>query len=124
MRYGLSNPPAWGDAQQYLREMGKCRYYLSLGRWITGAGQALCDAASLGCLCIGEADKVFHRMICHPHCLCKDLSELPQRVRALAASPELQREVRQRQDEALRQQFVDAPLRDLEQATALKRKRK
>lgn len=123
VRYGLSNPPAWGDSVKYLQEMADCKYYVSLGRWITGAGQALCDAASLGCLCIGEADKAFHRLICHPAGLCPDMVELPERVRRIASSPALQQEMRRFQEQALQEHFIHAPLAVLERAVALKQRK-
>jgi len=119
--YGVSDPPMWGDAVHYLEEVGSCKYYVAVGR-IAGGGQGLCDAASLGCISIGQQDKPYHRMICHPSCLCADMTEMPVRVREIASSPDLQREVLAWQDDALRRQFVQGPLATLEEALHLKRK--
>ncbi len=44
--YGIADPPAWGDAARYFEAMVQCKYYVAVGT-IAGAGQALCDAASL-----------------------------------------------------------------------------
>jgi hypothetical protein len=117
--YGISDPPAWGDAVHYFDAMARCRYYLAVGT-IAGAGQALCDAASLGCLCIGQQDKAFHRLLCHPAALCASLVELPRRLRAIVGSRDLQEEVRAWQERALRDFFQQRPLALLEEALAIK----
>jgi len=117
--YGISDPPAWGDAVSYFEAMARCRYYVGVGT-IAGAGQAICDAASLGSLCIGQQEKAFHRLICHPAALCAHMMELPRRVRAIAASRDLQEEVRAWQDAALRDFFQRRPLALLEEAISIK----
>jgi hypothetical protein len=118
--YGISDPPAWGDAARYFDAMAPCRYYVAVGT-IAGAGQAICDAASLGCLCIGQQDKAFHRLICHPAALCASMIELPRRLKAIAASRDLQEEVRAWQESALRDFFQRRPLALLEEAASMKR---
>jgi hypothetical protein len=117
--YG-EDPPRWGDAREYLRELGRQKYYLGLGR-ASGAGQGLADAASLGCICFGEQDKPYHRLICHPETLCGGLHELPRRFRRVRASVELQKKILAWQDENLARYFVEEPLKLLEQALQLKR---
>jgi hypothetical protein len=117
--YGISDPPAWGDAVSYFDAMARCRYYVAVGT-IAGAGQAICDAASLGCLCIGQQEKVFHRLICHPAALCAGMIELPRRLRAIVASRDLQEEVRAWQDAALRDFFQRRPLELLEDGISMK----
>ncbi len=117
--YGISDPPAWGDTVQYFDAMARCRYYVGVGT-IAGAGQAICDAASLGCLCIGQQEKAFHRLICHPAALCTGMIELPRRLKAIAGSRDLQAEVRAWQDAALRDFFQQGPLALLEEAVSIK----
>jgi hypothetical protein len=117
--YGISDPPAWGDAAGYFEAMARCRYYVAVGT-IAGAGQAICDAASLGCLCIGQEEKAFHRTICHPAALCAHMMELPRRLKAIAASRDLQEEIRAWQESALRNYFQRQPMAALEEAIALK----
>ena len=117
--YGISDPPAWGDAAGYFDAMARCRYYVAVGS-IAGAGQAICDAASLGCLCIGQQEKAFHRLICHPAALCASMIELPRRLRAIVGSRDLQEEVRAWQDVALRDFFQRRPLALLEEAISIK----
>lgn len=117
--YGISDPPAWGDTVSYFDAMARCRYYVAVGT-IAGAGQAICDAASLGCLCIGQQEKAFHRLICHPAALCAGMVELPRRLRAIAGSRDLQEEVRAWQDAALRDFFQRSPLGLLEEAISIK----
>jgi hypothetical protein len=120
--YGVSDPPLWGDGAVYLEALASCRYYIAVGG-MAGAGQAIGDAASLGCICIGQQDKPYHRMTCHPSCLCADLTEMPARLRKVASSRDLQAEVLAWQDAALRKQFAEEPLALLREALRLKRER-
>jgi hypothetical protein len=117
--YGISDPPAWGDTVRYFDTMAHCRYYVGVGT-IAGAGQAICDAASLGCLCIGQREKAYHRLICHPAALCAGMIELPRRLRAIAGSRDLQEEVRTWQEAALRDFFQQRPMAMLEEALSMK----
>jgi hypothetical protein len=119
--YHGEDPPRWGDSAEFLRELGRQKYYLCLGRG-SGAGQGLADAASLGCICFGEQDKPYHRLLCHPLALCGDLQELPKRVRRVQASRDLQEEIRIWQEKKLQRHFVEEPLALL--GAALERKRK
>lgn len=118
-RYAISETPAWGDAANYFREMSECKYYVAVGD-IAGAGQALADAASLGCLCIGQADKPYHRLLCHPLCLCSNIVELPHRFRELQKSAFLQQEALAHQDRTLKKHFRDDPIANLEKACEMK----
>lgn len=117
--YGVSDPPAWGDALSYFDAVARCKYYVAVGT-IAGAGQALCDAASLGCICIGQEEKAFHRLLCHPAALCASMIELPRRLKAIRGSLDLQEEICMWQDSALRDYFQRRPLALLEEAIALK----
>jgi hypothetical protein len=119
--YHGEDPPRWGDAAEFLRELGRQKYYLCLGRG-SGAGQGLADAASLGCICFGEQDKPYHRLLCHSETLCGDLQELPKRVRRVNASRGLQEEIRNSQEEKLQRHFIDEPLALL--SVAIERKKK
>jgi hypothetical protein len=117
--YGITDPPSWGDAVLYFENLARCRYYVAVGT-IAGAGQAICDAASLGLICIGQQDKSYHRLICHPMALCASMIELPRRMRAIAGSADLQREILGWQDAALREFFQRRPMAQLEAAIAMK----
>jgi hypothetical protein len=120
--YHGEDPPRWGDTAEYLGELARQKYYLCLGRG-SGAGQGLADAASLGCLCFGERDKAYHRLLCHPETLCDDLLDLPRRLRRVRASEDLQKEVYSWQEQKLRKHFVEEPLRLIEKALESKQKR-
>jgi hypothetical protein len=120
--YGISDPPAWGDAVLYFEQLARCRYYVAVGT-IAGAGQALCDAASLGLICIGQQDKSYHQLICHPAALCESMIELPRRMRAIAGSRDLQLEALAWQEAALRDFFQRRPIEQLEKAISIKTKR-
>lgn len=119
--YHGEDPPRWGDAAEFLRELGRQKYYLCLGRG-SGAGQGLADAASLGCICFGEVDKPYHRLLCHPNTLCTDLHELPKRVKRVRASQDLQAEVFAWQEKQLQRHFIDEPLSLLHDAHSQKRR--
>jgi hypothetical protein len=116
----LPDPPQWGELLDYLRPLARCRYFASL--FAFGAGQALADAASMGALCFGHQSLPYHRLICHPACLCATLDEWPQRVRRVCSSPDLQAEALAWQDAALQAHFVDRPRQLL--AAAVDRKRR
>jgi hypothetical protein len=117
--YGVYDPPAWGDAALYLQALAGCKYYISVGR-VAGAGQGLSEAASTGCLCLGQAENVYHRLICHPACLCDDIAEMPSRLNAIVHSKNLQAEVISWQDQALRKHFQRRPLELLREAIQVK----
>jgi hypothetical protein len=116
----LPDPPQWGELLHYLAPLARCRYFASL--FAFGAGQALADAASMGALCFGHQSLPYHRLICHPACLCATLDEWPQRVRRVCSSPDLQAEALAWQDAALKEHFATRPLQML--AAAVDRKRR
>ncbi len=119
--YGFADPPNWGDAADYLRALAACRYFVSVGGRI-GGGQGLAEAAAAGCLCIGQEDRSYHKLICHPACLCADMAEMPRKLRALQGSAALQSEVLAWQDENLERHFRKTPLALLAKAIELKRR--
>ncbi|MCD6528144.1 hypothetical protein J7K44_00665 [bacterium] len=118
---GVSDPPLWGDAANYFKEMSKCKYYIGVGRK-GGAGQALGDAASLGCVCIGDISRPYHRLTCHPQLLCKDIFDLPDIFRKVVNSPELQKEALEYQKKALKEKFERKPLELIKEAIQIKHK--
>jgi FkbM family methyltransferase len=111
---------AWGDPYDYMRDMSACKYYMNL--IACGAGQGLCDAASLGLICFGSPKLPYHRSICHPVCLCRDLAELEWKFSMVRGSTELQQEIIAWQDTALSDRMVTTPLRILQSATEKKKK--
>ncbi len=119
--YGVNDPPLWGNAHRYLKLISNCKYYLAAGQ-ISGAGQGVADAASLGCICIGQKDKVYHRMICHPDCLSDSLIGMPKIVRRILNSAGMHEEILAWQDRALQEDFVRRPIAILEKAIQWKAK--
>lgn len=111
----------WGDPIEYMREMSSCSYYVNL--IACGAGQGLCDAASLGLICFGSARLPYHRAVCHPVCLCQDLTELEWKLAMVRNSADLQEEIRCWQDTALSDMMVKQPIRLLQAAVEMKRQR-
>jgi len=110
----------WGDPLDYMREMSACSYYVNL--IACGAGQGLCDAASLGLICFGSAKLPYHKAVCHPVCLCSDLSELEWKLSMVRSSACLQQEIRSWQDAALSDMMVTQPIRILQAAVDMKRR--
>ena len=115
------NVIGWGDPHEYMRAMAACSYYVNL--IACGAGQGLCDAASLGLICFGSPKLPYHKVICHPVCLCNDLSELEWKLTMVRGSSDLQQEIRSWQDAALSDVMVTQPLRILQSAVDMKRQR-
>ncbi|MFH1026461.1 MAG: FkbM family methyltransferase, partial [Pseudomonadota bacterium] len=110
----------WGDPLDYMREMSACSYYVNL--IACGAGQGLCDAASLGLICFGSAKLPYHKAVCHPVCLCSDLSELEWKLSMVRSSVDLQQEILSWQDAALSDMMVTQPIRILQAAVDMKRR--
>jgi len=119
--YGVNDPPLWGNAHRYLKLPFKLQYYLAAGQ-LAGLGQGVADAASLGCICIGQKDKVYHRMICHPDCLSDSLVGMPKIVRRILNSAGMHEEILAWQDRALQEDFVRRPIAILEKAIQWKAK--
>ncbi len=118
--YGFKDEPSWGDAKNYLAEIGRCKYYLAIGR-DNGPGQGLADAVSLGCICIGEANKAYHLMLCHPRCICWNMVELPRRIKRIISDVSLQQEILEWQDRMLGERFIKQPIENLERAIEMKK---
>ncbi len=116
----LLDPPQWGELLDYLAPLRRYRYFASL--FAFGAGQALVDAAAMGMLCFGHHSLAYHRLICHPACLCATLDELPQRVQRVQSSPDLQAEALAWQEAAQQEHFADRPQQLLAEAVARKRR--
>lgn len=117
--FGITDPPSWKDALAYLGELNQCKYYIAVGRY-SGPGQGIREAAALGLICIGEQDKPYHQMICHPRLLCKDMVQMPKMLKELIASSELQKEALDYQNKALEEKFAKEPLELLKKAVAMK----
>lgn len=115
----LPDPPQWGELLDYLAPLAGCRYFVSL--FAFGAGQALVDAAAMGALVFGSMALPYHRLICHPACLCADLDDLPRQLHRVCASADLQAEALAWQEAALQDHFADGPLELLADAAARKR---
>ncbi len=118
--FGLSDPPSWRDALAYLGELNQCKYYIAVGRY-SGPGQGIREAAALGLICIGEQDKLYHQMICHPKLLCPDMVSMPNILKEVIASPVLQKEALDYQKRALEQKFAKEPLELLQKAVQMKK---
>lgn len=117
--YNFNETPIWNDAKNYMEKMSCCKYYFGIGRE-SGAGQGLCDAASLGCICVGSKDKIYHRELCHPFCLLSDINEGLDSLKEIMKSAKLQKEIKSFQDSKLKEKFVERPKRIFEKAIEFK----
>lgn len=117
--FGLADPPNWTDGRDYLRGMASCKYYICMGR-THAPGEAICDAAALGCVCIGDYRKLYHRLICHPLCMVGDGQDLKAVAWQVFDSPELQAEALEHQRRMLRTHFRDRSVEVLAKALKLK----
>ena len=70
--YNVSQP-GHDDAAAYYREISRADFFIGTGA--SGAGQSLCDGASLGLVCIGTPQLIYHRLICHPKCICENFED-------------------------------------------------
>jgi hypothetical protein len=120
--FGITDPPRWGDGVEYLSALDQCKYYIAVGRY-SGPGQGIREAAALGLICIGEQDKLYHQMICHPELLCPDMVSMPRIFKKLAASPALQQEALEYQYAMLEKKFSKEPLELLEKAVEMKQRK-
>lgn len=116
----LPDPPQWGELLDYLQPLVQNRYYVSL--FAFGSGQALVDAAAMGAIVFGSRSLAYHRLVCHPACLCATLDELPQRVRQVHGSSDRQAEVLAWQEAALSEHFAARPQQLLAEAVDRKRR--
>ena len=117
--YTFSETGETGDAARYLSQLAECKFYVGVGRK-SGAGQGLCDAAALGCICIGDINRPYHRLVCHPECLCSNLREVYYKVNYVIDSAHLHQEILQWQFEGLKTYFLERPLALLKKAVELK----
>ena len=121
-QWHISDPPDWGDSIEYYRELGKYKYYI--GALEGGPGQGLCDAASLGSICLGFENMPYHKLVCHPFCLCKNLQEAIHKLKEIRKSEDLQNEIVAFQDNMLEKIFKEKPLKILEMALEMKRNKR
>ena len=77
--------PGHDDAAAYYRAISRADFFIGTGA--SGAGQSLCDAASLGLVCIGTPQLAYHRLICHPKCLCENLDDSLKTVLSICKAP-------------------------------------
>jgi hypothetical protein len=117
--YGMTDPPKWNSGVEYLTDLRRCKYYMGVGRR-SGAGQGLIDAASLGCLCLGDRNKLYHKEICHPSCLFGGMSEALKTLQEIQGSQPRIDEILAHQDKAVLEKFSEYPKRILEEALALR----
>ena len=54
------------DSIEFYKKMSRAKYFVTIANRI---GQSSFDAASMGCLVIGNIQSKMHKLLCHPDCL-------------------------------------------------------
>jgi hypothetical protein len=106
--------PSNHDAWCYYADMRRADYFIGVAA--TGAGQALCDGASLGLACVGTPALAYHRMTCAPAALCDDLASSVALVKRWHDDRSVRASVLEHQDAALALEMRQGPVERLEQA--------
>ncbi|MBI4263335.1 MAG: hypothetical protein HY657_03080 [Acidobacteria bacterium] len=110
--------PASNDAQEYLDALAAADSFISLSA--AGAGQTLCDAASLGLPCVGTKALVYHRMICAPAATTTSLELALATVGRWHDRPGRRAAVVEHQDARLAKVMRKDPLRALKRLVAVR----
>jgi hypothetical protein len=116
--FNVGDEPRWGDAYEFIKSLSECEYLVSTAA--AGAGQILCDAASLGVICVGNQNVIYHRKICHPFALCADIDSGLDRIHSIEADHGLRKEILVWQNRAIMEMSMK-PEQTLENACELKR---
>jgi hypothetical protein len=117
------DPPIWDDAKQYLQQLARCQYFLSVGR-TGGSGQAVAEAASTGAICITDLKTPYAHILTHRRCVVNDMSDAAQLISALRNSEQQRKEIVSWEKQRLQRYFFDVPLSILEAALETKRESK
>ncbi len=71
------------DSIEFYKKMNRAKYFVTIANRV---GQSAFDAASMGCLVIGNSQSKIHKLICHPDCLMggdftyKDVLQLIEKI--------------------------------------------
>jgi|TARA_B100000768_G_C11279927_1_gene377965 hypothetical protein len=71
------------DSNEYYKKLNRSKYFVTIANRV---GQAACDAASMGCLVIGNSKSKIHNLICHTDCVMdgdftyKDVLQLIEKI--------------------------------------------
>lgn len=122
--YGCVGRKLIKKTSEHLADMARCKYFLLVRHG--GIGQGAIEAASLGLIVISDSNEIYSRLMCHPTCLVqpRNYDAALAKVRLIESRLELQKEIRQFQDTALREHFWSKPIKLLEKGLELKRSRK
>lgn len=113
------NPPIWDDAKQYLQQLTRCQYFLSVGR-TGGSGQAVAEATATGAICITDLHTTYAHILTHPKCIVNGPSDVPQLISTLRDSSELRKTILSWEQERLQRYFFNVPLSIIEAAIEIK----
>jgi hypothetical protein len=113
------DPPIWDDAKQYLQQLTRCQYFLSVGR-TGGSGQAVAEATAAGAICITDLHTTYSHILTHPRCTVNGVHNVPQLISTLRDSSELRNTILSWEKERLQRYFFNVPLSILEAAIEVK----
>jgi len=109
------------DSIEFYKKLSRAKYFVTIANRV---GQAAFDAASAGCLVIGNKASALHSLLCHPDCLMegnfsyKDVIKLVTKVDKDSNYFNLLLDY---QNSKLQEYAVKRPINDLSKALELKR---
>lgn len=112
--------------RDYLRVLGGCKYFTAI-REGSAIGQAVIEAAALGCIVISNSACQCAQRVCHSACLTPttrsqgDKEYGMRQIRKIEADSALQEEILAHQDAQLRRFFWTEPMLTLLKAVEVKR---
>ena len=110
------------DSFDYYKKMYGAKYYVTIANRV---GQAAVDAASMGCLVIGNAKSKLHNLICHKDCLMVGdfkVTDVTNLINKIESDDVYYNELLSIQNQNLKKWAVDYPIDILTSALKLKRK--
>lgn len=109
------------DSIDYYKKLNRAKYYVTIANRV---GQAAFDAASMGCLVIGNSKSKLHNLICHKDCLMSGdftQSDVIKLIDKIESDGNYYNKLITHQNEMLQKWAIDYPMDMLKSAVKLKR---
>jgi hypothetical protein len=109
------------DSIAFYQKMSRAKYFVTIANRV---GQASFDAASMGCLVIGNSKSQMHKLLCHSDCLMsgeftyEDVTKL---IKKIESDTEYYQTLLMYQNEQLNKWAVNHPMNVLKSAVKLKK---
>jgi len=109
------------DSIAFYQKMSRAKYFVTIANRV---GQAAFDAASMGCLVIGNSKSKLHNLICHKDCLMSGdftQSDVIKLIDKIESNGDYYNKLITHQNEMLQKWAIDYPMDMLKSAVKLKR---